>query len=182
MGTDRQVVVGSPGPRRTPRGRTLSRALFGTCAGRLIVTGTGINLLIFALGFVVRPLPALIRAIDTGAALAVAAGAGFFLFRGLEVARRVLLWRVRRKLILSYIFMGFVPALLIAGFFLLGGLLLFSHFSSYLVQTRLRSLADRAQWLAEATAWDSNGAAGQRSSGFWIAVSEMRRPNSTVCR
>ena len=55
---------------------------------------------------------------------------------------RRLLWRVRRKLILSYIFIGFVPALLIVAFFLLGGLLLFSNFSSYLVQTRLRALTD----------------------------------------
>ena len=37
--------------------------------------------------------------------------------------QRRLLWRVRRKLILSYIFIGVVPALLIVGFFLLGGVL-----------------------------------------------------------
>ena len=54
--------------------------------------------------------------------------------------KRRLLWRVRRKLILSYIFIGFVPALLIVAFFLLGGCLLFSNFSSYLVQSRLRAL------------------------------------------
>ena len=40
------------------------------------------------------------------------------------------LWRVRRKLTLSYIFIGFVPVLLIVVFFLLCGLLLFFNVSS----------------------------------------------------
>ena len=56
---------------------------------------------------------------------------------GWRSRQRRLLWRVRRKLIISYIFIGFIPAILIVAFFLLGGLLLFSNFSSYLVQTRL---------------------------------------------
>ena len=59
--------------------------------------------------------------------------------RGVAFAKRRLLWRVRRKLIISYIFIGFVPAILIVAFFLLGGLLLFSNFSSYLVQSRLHA-------------------------------------------
>ncbi len=65
--------------------------------------------------------------------------------RGVALAQRRLLWRVRRKLIISYIFIGFVPAILMVAFFLLGGVLLFSNFSSYLVQTRLRALAERAR-------------------------------------
>src|SRR3954466_13196697 len=43
-----------------------------------------------------------------------------------------LLWRVWRKLILSYIFIGVVPSLLIVIFFLLGGLLIFMNVSAYL--------------------------------------------------
>ena len=66
-----------------------------------------------------------------------------------RLANRRLLWRVRRKLIISYIFIGCVPAILIVAFFLLGGLLLFSNFSSYLVQNRLKNLADRASTLAQ---------------------------------
>ena len=60
-------------------------------------------------------------------------------------AKRRLLWRVRRKLIISYIFIGFIPAILIVAFFLLGGLLLFSNFSSYLVQSRLRKRSTSAR-------------------------------------
>jgi sigma-B regulation protein RsbU (phosphoserine phosphatase) len=62
------------------------------------------------------------------------------------------LWRVRRKLTLSYIFIGFVPVLLIAVFFLLCGLLLFFNVSSYLVQSRVNALVDETRFLAEATA------------------------------
>ena len=69
-------------------------------------------------------------------------GGTLFLVRELATIRRQLLWRVRRKLIISYIFIGFVPALLLAAFSILGGLLLFSNFSSYLVQTRLKGMVD----------------------------------------
>jgi serine phosphatase RsbU (regulator of sigma subunit) len=62
------------------------------------------------------------------------------------------LWRVRRKLTLSYIFVGFVPILLIVVFFLLCGLLLFFNVSSYLVQSRVNALVDETRFLAEATA------------------------------
>jgi serine phosphatase RsbU (regulator of sigma subunit) len=61
------------------------------------------------------------------------------------------LWRVRRKLTLSYIFIGFVPILLIVVFFLLCGLLLFFNVSSYLVQSRVNGLVDETRFLAEAT-------------------------------
>src|SRR5204863_4490255 len=68
--------------------------------------------------------------------------------------------RVRRKLILSYVFIGFIPAVLIVGFFLLSGYLLFYNFSSYLVQSRLRAIADQAKFLAQSTAIEI-----QRSGG-----------------
>ena len=74
---------------------------------------------------------------------------------GWRVARRQgppLLWRVRRKLTISYIFIGFVPSLLIVVFFLLCGLLLFFNVSSYLVQTRVNALVEETRFLAEATA------------------------------
>src|SRR5262249_14906734 len=68
------------------------------------------------------------------------------------LAKRHLLWRVRRKLILSYVFIGFVPAILIVAFFLLSGFLLFYNLSSYLVQSRFRAVGDRARFLAQSSA------------------------------
>ena len=66
--------------------------------------------------------------------------------------KQAFLWRVRRKLTLSYIFIGFVPILLAVVFFLLCGLLLFFNVSSYLVQSRVSALVDETRFLAEATA------------------------------
>ena len=51
-------------------------------------------------------------------------------------AKRRLLWRVRRKLILSYIFIGVVPVLLAIAFFMLAGVLLFFNVSSFMLRTR----------------------------------------------
>ena len=59
---------------------------------------------------------------------------------------------MRRKLIVSYILIGVVPAILIAVFFLLGALLMFFNFSSYLVQTEVRSLTEHVRLLATSAA------------------------------
>ncbi|MBE3072360.1 MAG: SpoIIE family protein phosphatase, partial [Acidobacteria bacterium] len=79
------------------------------------------------------------------------AGAGYVLYRLVLRAKRRLLWRVRRKLILSYIFIGFVPALLIVAFFVVAGLMLFLNVGSYLVRSGLRDVSDEARFLADTT-------------------------------
>ena len=56
---------------------------------------------------------------STAATVGLAFSVLFFLTRLVFLVQRRLLWRVRRKLILSYIFIGVVPSLLILGFFLL---------------------------------------------------------------
>ena len=58
--------------------------------------------------------------------------------------RTQLLWRVRRKLIIWYLFIGVVPAILIVTFFVLSGLLLFANLSSFLIRDSLTNLADEA--------------------------------------
>ena len=65
--------------------------------------------------------------------------------------RARLLWRVRRKLILSYILIGAVPILLLVAFSLLAFLLIFFDVSSYLVQNRLTTLTEQANNLARTT-------------------------------
>src|SRR4051812_47163605 len=145
-------------------------ALLRTLPGRAIVIGTAIKIAVFALGLVAR-VPAFVRVVDTVASVAVVAGAAYFLWRGLAFAQRRLLWRVRLKLIISYIFIGFIPAILIVAFFLLGGLLLFSNFSSYLLQTRLHTLTDRAAAVAATTAIEIQRAGG-RDAGAILARRE----------
>src|SRR3954470_14233196 len=149
-------------------------ALLRTLPGRAIVIGTAIKIAGFALGLVAR-VPAFVRVVDTAASVAVPAGAAYFLWRGLALAQRRLLWRVRRKLIISYIFIGFVPAILIVAFFLLGGLLLFSNFSSYLLQTRLQSLSAQAQAIASTTAVEI-----QRAGGRGVSSIAVRRQSAVA--
>ena len=62
--------------------------------------------------------------------------------RGLR--RSGLLWRVSRKLILSYILVGAVPILLLVTFSLLAFLLVFFDISSYLVHDRVAHLTEQA--------------------------------------
>jgi serine phosphatase RsbU (regulator of sigma subunit) len=73
------------------------------------------------------------------------------IYRLTELVRARMLWRVRRKLILSYILIGAVPFTLLGAFSLLGFLLVFFDISSYLVQNRLNGLTDQANALARTT-------------------------------
>jgi len=141
-------------------------ALFATLPGRAIVVGAAVKVVVFLVGLAMRGVPPFFAVVDTVAGLAIAAGAIYFLFRLLVLAKRRLLWRVRRKLILSYIFIGFVPAILIVGFFLLCGFLLFYNFSSYLVQSRLRALSDRARAIAQSTVIEIQRAGGRDVAGI----------------
>jgi sigma-B regulation protein RsbU (phosphoserine phosphatase) len=149
-----------------------SHALFRTLPGRAIVIGLTVKIVVFVLQAIVGELPLLVGVVDTVASIALAAGGGVFLVRGIALAQRRLLWRVRRKLIISYIFIGFIPAILLVAFALLGALLLFSNFSSYLVQARLRALADRAESIAKTTALEIQRAGGRDMEGI-VAQREM---------
>ena len=83
--------------------------------------------------------------------------AGLLLFAGALVAaipllraiNRRLLWRVRRKLTISYIFIGVVPAMLIVFFFVLCGMLLFFNVGAYVVRSRAASLVEEARAAAQ---------------------------------
>ena len=139
--------------------------LLRTLQGRAIVVGVAVKLLVFAMRLGGRSVPAFVAVVDTVAGLAIAAGAAVFLVQLFLLARRRLLWRVRRKLILSYIFIGFVPAILIVVFFLLGALLLFFNFSSYLVQAEVRALNDRVRLAATSAALEIQRDGGRDTRG-----------------
>ncbi|MDR1989919.1 MAG: SpoIIE family protein phosphatase, partial [Acidobacteriaceae bacterium] len=126
----------------------MNNALFQTISGRAIVIGAAVKVAIAMAGPLV-PAPALMTFADTLASVAIVLGGVYLAVRGVAFAKQRLLWRVRRKLIISYVFMGVVPAVLIAAFFLLGGMLLFSNISSYLVQNKIRSLTEHTASTAE---------------------------------
>ena len=63
-----------------------------------------------------------------------------------------LLWRVRRKLILSYIFIGVVPSLLIIVFFLFCSAVLFMGVAAYLFKSGYDKVVDDVKVVAQAAA------------------------------
>jgi sigma-B regulation protein RsbU (phosphoserine phosphatase) len=137
-------------------GNTLSRWqvwrrwLFKTFPGRALVLGAAIKVITWPLGSLF-PLPGWLDAIDMVGSLALLFAIAYGLTRLAVWAKRRLLWRVRRKLILSYVFVGVVPALLVITFFLLAGLILAFNISSFLVQSRINNLTDQARFLAQTT-------------------------------
>ncbi len=145
-----------PGPGRPARFRgwltAVRRFCFGSLAGGLIGAGLGLKAVTYGLSAVGLDAATAVRAVSTVGGLALLAGAVILAARLLRQARTQLLWRVRRKLIISYLFIGVVPAILIVTFFVLSGLLLFANLSSYLIRGSLTDLADEAMAVARLAA------------------------------
>jgi sigma-B regulation protein RsbU (phosphoserine phosphatase) len=118
-----------------------------TFSGRAIAGGLLLKAAALVLGAVSGRSDAA-GVIDTLGDVALVAGAVVVGFRLFVDLKQRLLWRVRRKLTVSYIFIGFVPALLIITFFLLCGLLLINNLSAHLIASRLGELEREALLLA----------------------------------
>jgi serine phosphatase RsbU (regulator of sigma subunit) len=131
-----------------PRWRVWRTWLLKTFPGRALILGAVIKAVTWPLRLAIR-LPAALDAVDMVGSLALLFAAAYGLTRFVVWSKRRLLWRVRRKLILSYVFVGVVPALLVISFFLLAGLIIAFNVSSYLVQSRVRNLTDQARFLAQ---------------------------------
>src|SRR5262245_16679594 len=110
---------------------TARELLLKSWAGRLFIISAALKLVV-ALARAIGELPAFFRVVSIAASIGLAVSIGRFAWRLFVLVKRRLLWRVRRKLIISYLFIGVVPALLIVIFFLLGGLLIFTNVSAYL--------------------------------------------------
>jgi len=119
--------------------------------GRAFLVGASVKLVAFLLSLILgrsRGLDAF-DAIGDVALVAATIALGYRVY--VDVKRR-LLWRVRRKLIVSYIFIGFVPVLLIISFFMVSGALLFFNVSAYMLRTRIATLVDQTRFLAQTAA------------------------------
>src|SRR5580765_4790805 len=141
-------------------------ALIYTLPGRVMVVGIALKLAVLAASVLLGAESPFLSVVDRVAGLAAAVGVSYFLVQLILLAKRRLLWRVRRKLLVSYIFIGFFPAFFLAAFSLLCGFLLFLNFSSYLVQARLQSLSDRAEFVAQNAALEIQRAGGRDVAGI----------------
>jgi len=149
--------------------------LTGTFTGRALIVGTAIKLAAFLLSLVLgrsRGLDA-VDAIGDVALVAALAALGYRLYVDLK---RRLLWRVRRKLIVSYIFIGFVPLLLVIAFFMVSGALLFLNVSAYVLRNRISAIVDQTRFLAQSAAIELQQA---RDAGD-VAATLRRRQTAAV--
>ncbi len=105
--------------------------LLRTWAGRLFLASAALKVVVGVLRLA-GVVPSVAAVLSGVATIGIVVSLGFFVWRLFLLTRRELLWAVRRKLILSYIFIGVVPSLLIMIFFLLGGMMIFMNVSAYL--------------------------------------------------
>jgi hypothetical protein len=104
---------------------------FHSWAGRLFIIAASLKLIVAIIRSVAN-VPGPIEVLSSAATIGLAVSVGYFVWRLFMLMKRRLLWRVRRKLILSYIFIGVVPALLIIAFFMLGAWVVTTNVSVYL--------------------------------------------------
>ncbi|HEY7188602.1 MAG TPA: hypothetical protein VH436_18720, partial [Vicinamibacterales bacterium] len=146
-----------PEPLQLPPGPPPSRLrafrawLTGTFVGRAMIVGAFIKLVAFVITAAAGHSTPIDR-FDSLGDIALVTAAVVLGYRVYIDTKRRLLWRVRRKLIVSYLFVGLVPVLLIISFFLVAGVLLFFNVSAYVLQNKFASLVDETRFFAESAA------------------------------
>ena len=139
----------APVPMQTPR-----QLLLHSWPGRLFIVSTAFKLLVAVLRLA-GDLPAFVRVVSSVATIGLAVSVSYFAWRLFIAVKRQLLWRVRRKLILSYIFFGVIPALLIVGFFLLGAMVVAMSVSAYVFRNGYDKIVDDVKLVAQSAALES---------------------------
>ena len=93
---------------------------------------------------------------------------GYFVVRGFRWARQNLLWSIRNRLVIAYIFIAVVPVLLLLTMAGLAAYLLYWQLGSYVLYTQME---DRVERLSEvtrtmATSYAIEAASGHRAASF----------------
>jgi len=145
------------------------RFCLGSLAGCLILAGAALKAATLALRAAGLGAATGVEAASTLGGVALVLGAGILAVRLARRARSQLLWRVRRKLIISYVFIGVVPAILIVTFFVLSALLLFANLSSYLIRASLTGLAGEAMSVARLAAMELESRDREGATGVVLA-------------
>jgi sigma-B regulation protein RsbU (phosphoserine phosphatase) len=122
-----------------------------TLPGRLLILSGAVALTLLAARQVVD-LPEIVDVFRKVASLFALAALGWIGVGAIARNRRWLLWRVRRKLILSYVFLGFVPVLLVGLFALAGSVVLYTNIAAFVFREGIDDIVDDVAQVAESTA------------------------------
>jgi sigma-B regulation protein RsbU (phosphoserine phosphatase) len=151
-------------PPQEPLRQSPTDLLLTTWPGRLFIIAAALKAFV-ALWRVFGELPGPIHVLSGAASIGLAIAVGVFAWRLFVLMKRRLLWRVRRKLILSYIFIGVVPSLLIIVFFLFCSAVLFMGVAAYLFKSGYDKVVDDVKVVAQAAALEisRNAATAQQT-------------------
>ncbi|HEY8550763.1 MAG TPA: SpoIIE family protein phosphatase [Vicinamibacterales bacterium] len=156
---------------------SLRRLLFERWPGRVLLASLALRLLVWPIEALAGP-GMVVGLLTNVARVGLIVSLGYFVWRLIDVVKTRLLWRVRQRLIISYLFIGVVPALLIIAFFLFGGALMFLNVSTYLYKSGINDIVREARLGAEAAAEEI-----ERSRGMRPAIEALtRRANSGADR
>jgi sigma-B regulation protein RsbU (phosphoserine phosphatase) len=118
--------------------------------GRIFLVSAVVKLLVSP--FRGADAPVLADALGIASTIGLIFSVAYFIWRLVLLMKRRLLWRVRRKLILSYIFIGVVPAALIIGFFLVGASMIAMNVSAYMFKDGYDDVLGDVALMADAAA------------------------------
>jgi len=139
--------VTNPGSSFTSDARSLVRTL----PGRLFILSSAILFPIFIARQFVE-IPDFVDTFRKVVAFAWVVSLVWLAVLGVSQRSGRFLWRVRQKLILSYVFLGFIPVLLVVSLTLVGGLVAYLNVAGYMFHEGFRDIADDVQQIAESTA------------------------------
>jgi sigma-B regulation protein RsbU (phosphoserine phosphatase) len=122
-----------------------------TLPGRLFLLASLLSLALLSIRQFL-PLPAGVDLFRKVTAFAWVVSAIWLAIQLFGRSRRRLLWRVRQKLILSYVFLGFVPVLLIGALTLVAALVLYLNISSYIFSEAFSDISREVSQTAETAA------------------------------
>ncbi|MFN8063040.1 MAG: hypothetical protein U0Q12_28065, partial [Vicinamibacterales bacterium] len=130
---------------------TLRHFLLTTWLGRVLVSALALRGLAWGVEIATGDGPLYALAL-TIARLALIAAFGWLAARLLILLRRHLLWRVRRRLMLSYVFVGVIPVILLVSFFASIGLVLWLQVGIYLFRRGVDDVVGSARLAARSVA------------------------------
>jgi sigma-B regulation protein RsbU (phosphoserine phosphatase) len=151
--------------------------LLKSWAGRLFIIAASLKLVV-ALIRRIATVPGPIEILSSTATIGLVVSVGYFVWRLFLLMKRRLLWRVRRKLILSYIFIGVVPALLIIAFFMLGAWVVSTNVSAYLFKDGYDDVQSYAGLAARAAADEI----GRNPRGSQETIARVHRTTARLYR
>jgi serine phosphatase RsbU (regulator of sigma subunit) len=147
------------------------------------IAAVAMKVLLMAAGLGLRTKYPALEFLDRAISFFLIVVAAVWLYQFTKLARDGALWRVSRKLLLSYLLIGAVPILLLMTFGLLAFLLVFFDVSAYLVQNRFTDLSDQASTFARTTLYEIERARAESYPQIIArrqAAIQTQRPGSLV--